>query len=198
MEMKSGKWAGRMADMVRRSAVDRELADLYRFRAGKEKHISRVIPEYSEEWDNDPTVKKLDKHGEEKRRSAEMFMLTAEKEDLAAAHRAYEEGIAQYVQAMSEEERAAEGSIAGRYEHILREMDRLDRALLCGQKVIKQTGMIQRSVMQALKFRFGGGGLSEPLKIALRGVDTMEPVQIQDFLCEFRDHLVLLYECLSW
>ena len=138
--------------MIRRKNVDLELAELYNRRAGKEKHISRVIPEYSEEWNNDPSVKRLDKHGEEKRISAEMVMLTVEKEDLAASHRAYEEAVKAYIDTLPEEEKAStdENALVPRYETTMRHIDLTDRALVLGQKVIRQTGMIQRSMTQAL------------------------------------------------
>jgi len=180
MESQREIWARRRADMIRRRDVDKELGELYSYRAGKEKHISRVIPEYSEEWDNDPSTQRLDKQQKEKRISAEMVMLTVEKEDLEASHRAYVEAVGAYVNQLPVPEGEEEAEQVKRYRTILKQMDLMDRALVCGQKVIRQTGMIQRSMTQALKFRFGGKGLSEPLKIALRGVDTMEPV-LRDF-----------------
>ena len=174
MESQRELWARRRADMIRRRDVDKELGELYGYRAGKEKHISRVIPEYSEEWDNDPSTQRLAKSQKEKRIGAEMVMLTVEKEDLEASHRAYVEAVGAYVNALSVPE-GEENEQAKRYQTILKQMDLMDRALLSGQKIIRQTGMIQRSMTQALKFRFGRKGLSEPLKIALRGVDNMEP-----------------------
>lgn len=180
MESQREMWARRKADMMRRRDVDKELGELYSYRAGKEKHISRVIPEYSEEWDNDPSTQRLAKSQKEKRIGAEMVMLTVEKEDLEAAHRAYVEAVGAYVEGLSAPEGEEEAEQAKRYHAILKQMDLMDRALACGQKIIRQTGMIQRSMTQALKFRVGGRGLSEPLKIALRGVDTMEPV-LRDF-----------------
>ncbi|MBQ2956463.1 MAG: hypothetical protein IJE08_08370 [Clostridia bacterium] len=161
--------------VLRRSELEKELANLYVRRAGKEKHISRIIPEYSEDWANDSAVKDSDKKGEEKMMSAEMVMLVAERRDLCAGEEKINHAIERRLKNM--------GRIGMHFEEMEEELIRLqksakalDEAAATGQRIIRQTGHIKRCMDQALKFRVGSGGLSEPLRIALRGVDELEPM----------------------
>ena len=77
------------ADVVRHGQLEDELFRLYKRRADKEKHISRIIPEYSEDWDNDPGVKHLSKKHDEKRIGAEMMVLVEERRELLVSEEKY-------------------------------------------------------------------------------------------------------------
>jgi len=165
--------------VARRGEVERKLAELYVRRAGKEKHISRIIPEYSEDWVNDPSVKESDKKGEEKMISAEMVMLVAERRDLDLSELKYRNAIVRRIEDMR---RAGMGheieAIDEELQRLERAVDQIDEAAALGQRIIRQTGHIKRCMDQAIKFRVGSGGLSEPLKTALRGVDELDPMLI--------------------
>ena len=168
--------------LIRRGEVENLLGELYTRRAGKEKHISRIIPEYSEEWENDPYVKGSDKKGDEKMLSAEMVLLAAEREDLKRNEAECFDEIEGRIGALRSEA-GGEGvtdELEKRLVSIREQGDRLDQAAVLGQKIIRQTAFIKMCMDQALKFRRGSGGLSEPLKAALRGVDLLEPV-LRDF-----------------
>ena len=147
--------------LIRRGEVENLLGELYTRRAGKEKHISRIIPEYSEEWENDPYVKGSDKNGDDQMLSAEMVLLAAEREDLKRNEAECFDEIEGRIGALRSEAggEGATDELEKRLVSIREQGDRLD---------------------QALKFRRGSGGLSEPLKAALRGVDLLEPV-LRDF-----------------
>ena len=164
--------------VVRRGEVEQQLSQLYIRRAGKEKHVSRIIPEYSEDWKYDPSVKDSDKKGEEKMISAEMVLLVAERRDLDESERKYREAIARRIENMRRAGVAHEviEGLEEELRRIIRNVERIDRAAGFGQRIIRQTGHIKRCLDQALKFRIGSGGLSEPLKTALRGVDELNPM----------------------
>ena len=178
METQCMSWKRMMADVSRRKELEKQLSELYTRRAGREKHVSRIIPEYSAEWKYDPGVKSSERKGEEKMNSAEMMLLAAERQDLKAGEMHCRELIARKIEDMHNAGAADETlevlreslrTISGR-------IDQLDEAAATGQRIIRQTGHIKRCMDQALKFRRGSGGLSEPLRAALHGVDVMKPL----------------------
>ncbi len=166
------------SQLKRRSEVERQLAQLYTRRAGKEKHISRIVPEYSEDWENDPSVKESDKKGDEKMASAEMVLLVAEKRDLFRGEKQYREAIGRHIEELGKGPADGEWieSQCADFQRISAMAERLDEAALLGQRIIRQSGHIKRCMDQALKFRFGSSGLSEPLRTALRAVGEIEPM----------------------
>ncbi len=171
-------WKRMEADLTRREELEKQLAELYTRRAGREKHVSRIIPEYSSEWASDPGVKGSDRKGEEKMNSAEMMLLVAERQDLKHSEMRCRELIAEKIQQMHDEGAADETLevLKEGVRAISANLDRMDEATTTGQRIIRQTGHIKRCLDQALKFRLGSGGLSEPLRAALHGVDVMKPM----------------------
>ena len=171
-------WKRMEADLMRREELEKKLSDLYTRRAGREKHVSRIIPEYSSEWQYDPGVKSSERKGEEKMNSAEMMLLVAERQDLKESEVRCRELIAWKIERMHEEGAADETlEVLKEGLHTLESrLDQMDEAAVTGQRIIRQTGHIKRCLDQALKFRLGSGGLSEPLKAALHGVEVMKPM----------------------
>ncbi len=165
------------ADVVRHGALEEELFRLYKRRADKEKHVSRIIPEYSDDWDNDPGVKHLSKKNEEKRISAEMMLLVEERRELSVSEGQYLKEVEKRLSEMRGGEEEAERvqeieALEVQLADIKENGERLEKAAQCGLRLIRQTGMIKRSVDQAIKFRVGNRGLSEPLKMALHMIDN--------------------------
>ena len=171
-------WKRMMADVARREQLEKQLSELYTRRAGREKHVSRIIPEYSAEWQYDPGVKSSERKGEEKMNSAEMMLLVAERHDLLKSEMCCRELIAQKIDEMHD------AGAADETLEVLREdagklnsrLEWMDESATTVQSIIRQTGHIKRCMDQALKFRMGSGGLSEPLRAALHGVEVMKPM----------------------
>lgn len=168
------------AELIRRCEVEKLLGDLYIRRAEREKHVSRMIPEYSEEWETDPYVKASDKKGEEKMASAEMVLLAAERRDLRPSEKYYQQAVMQKIRGLDEaaDEDEAADALEIRLLNAAAQAEQLDQAAQIGQRIIRQTGYIKRCADQAMQFRFSR--LSEPLKAALRGADVIEPL-MKDF-----------------
>ena len=171
-------WKRMEADLMRRAELEKELSELYARRAGKEKHVSRIIPEYSLDWAYDPGVKGSDKKGDEKMNSAEMMLLVAERQDLKWSEERCSELIGQKIEKMHDEGAADETLDVLRegIQSLSSRLAQMDEAAVTGQRIIRQTGHIKRCLDQALKFRLGSGGLSEPLRAALHGVEVMKPM----------------------
>ena len=178
MKTQEINWKRMEADLTRREELEKKLSELYIRRAGREKHVSRIIPEYSAEWQYDPGVKGSDRKGEEKMNSAEMMLLVAERNDLKASEARCRELVGWKIEQMHEEG-AADEVLEGLREGIHGigfRLDQMDEAAITGQRIIRQTGHIKRCLDQALKFRMGSGGLSEPLRAALHAVELMKPM----------------------
>ena len=171
-------WKRMEFDLTRREELEKKLSELYARRAGREKHVSRIIPEYSTEWQYDPGVKSSERKGEEKMNSAEMMLLVAERQDLMDSEARCRELIAAKLEQMQDEGVADEvlTELREAIRGIGNRLDQMDEAAVTGQRIIRQTGHIKRCMDQALKFRMGSGGLSEPLKAALRAVERMKPM----------------------
>lgn len=174
------------ADVVRHGQLENELQCLYKRRADKEKHISRIIPEYSEDWDNDPGVKHLSKKHDEKRISAEMMVLVEERRELLISEEKYFKAVQKAIDARKEGEVSAEDAaeleaLEAHFADVRENSLRLSKAAQCGIRLIRQTGMIKRSVDQAIKFRVGNSGLSEPLKMALHMIDSRMKPDLTEF-----------------
>ncbi len=182
MEASNG-WEQVKADIARRRELEQELSQMYKRRADKEKHISRIIPEYSDDWDNDPGIKHLSKKHEEKRISAEMLMLVEERRELMLSENKYLQAVERNLQNMRRYGAAGKAleEIEAQLNDVKENGERLDKAAQCGLRLIRQTGMIKRSVDQAIKFRVGNSGLSEPLKIALHMIDNRMTPDLKEF-----------------
>jgi hypothetical protein len=167
------------ADVIRHGALEGELEKLYKRRADKEKHISRIIPEYSEDWDNDPGVKHLSKKHEEKRISGEMMLLGEERREILISEEKYLREVERRLGEMDADEAVQE--LTMQLAEVKENSARLDKAAQCGVRLIRQTGMIKRSVDQAIKFRGGNSGLSEPLKMALHLIDNRMMPDLKEF-----------------
>lgn len=178
MDRRGIGWKKIEADMIRRSELEKRLAELYIRRAGREKHVSRIIPEYSPEWENDLGVKSSERKGEEKMNSAEMMLLVAERQDVEESEEICRRLIAEKIDRMRNEGAAPETLevLELRLNGISGRADQMDEAAATGQRIIRQTGHIKRCLDQAIKFRVGSGGLSEPLRAALHGVDVLTPM----------------------
>lgn len=178
MDRHDSSWKRMQADILRRADIEKRLAELYIRRAGREKHVSRIIPEYSPEWENDPGVKSSEKKGEEKMNSAEMMLLVAERQDVCKSEETCRGLIAQKIERMRKEGAAAETLevLEMGLNSICTRTERMDEAAATGLRIIRQSGHIKRCLDQALKFRMGSGGLSEPLRAALHGVDVLGPM----------------------
>lgn len=178
MDTRENSWKRIEADLVRREEIEKTLSELYARRAGREKHVSRIIPEYSSEWEYDPGVKSSERKGEEKMNSAEMMLLAAERHDLQAGEARCRELITERIDQMQQEGAEGEALISIREEcqQINLRLDWMDEAAGTGQRIIRQTGHIKRCMDQALKFRLGSGGLSEPLRAAIHAVEIMKPM----------------------
>ena len=178
MKIQEINWKRIEADISRREELERQLSELYTRRAGREKHVSRIIPEYSAEWQYDPGVKGSDRKGEEKMKSAEMMLLVAERQDLIDGEKRCRELIAQKIEKMHSEGAPDEMMevLWDRFRMIDYQMNQMDEAAITGQSIIRHTGHIKRCLDQALKFRRGSGGLSEPLRAALHTVEVMKPL----------------------
>lgn len=178
MKTQEINWKRMEADLMRREELEKRLSELYTRRAGREKHVSRIIPEYSSEWEYDPGVKSSERKGEEKMNSAEMMLLVAERQDLRAGEARCRELIARKIDQMHDSGAADETLEVLResMRTINSQLAQMDEAAVTGQSIIRQTGHIKRCMDQALKFRKGSGGLSEPLRAAIHGVDKMKPM----------------------
>ena len=178
MKTQEINWKRMEADLTRREELERKLSELYIRRAGREKHVSRIIPEYSAEWQNDPGVKSSERKGEEKMNSAEMMLLVAERHDLKASEARCRELVAGKIEKMHDEGAPHEvlDGLREELHGINFRLDQMDEAAITGQRIIRQTGHIKRCLDQALKFRRGSGGLSEPLRAAIHEVELMKPM----------------------
>ena len=178
MKTQEINWKRMEADISRREELEMQLSELYTRRAGREKHVSRIIPEYSSEWRYDPGVKDSDRRGEEKMKSAEMMLLVAERQDLIAGEMRCREMIAKKIEVMHSEGAPDETLevLRDSIRTIDNRLKQMDEAASAGQSIIRHTGHIKRCLDQALKFRRGSGGLSEPLRAALHSVEVMKPL----------------------
>jgi len=165
------------ADLTRREEIERTLSELYTRRAGREKHVSRIIPEYSAEWKDDPGVKSSERKGEEKMNSAEMMLLVAERLDVKKSEELCRELIFEKIEKMKvEKDDESYLELCESLRVLNGRLNQMDEAAMTGQRIIRQTGHIKRCMDQALKFRRGSGGLSEPLRAAIRAVENMKPM----------------------
>ena len=180
MVRESGSAEKLLANMLRRVEVESSLSALYIRRAEKEKHLSRIIPEYSEDWESDPYVKRSERKGDEKMIGAEMVLLVAERRDLDEAEKVFRASLQQMIGSLPAPNEEDAASPAARLKAITAQIDRMDMAAKSGQKIIRATSHIKRCADQAMQFRLGSGGLSEPLKAALYTTDQMGPV-LRDF-----------------
>lgn len=176
MNTRGISWKQMEADLMRREEIERTLSELYIRRAGREKHVSRIIPEYSAEWMDDPGVKSSERKGEEKMNSAEMMLLAAERLDLKKSEELCRELISEKIEQMKVVNDESYSELCESVRVLNSRLNQMDEAAMTGQRIIRQTGHIKRCMDQALKFRRGSGGLSEPLRAAIRAVESMKPM----------------------